>query len=302
MKAGSRSLLWLSGMLAITLVTIIWGYGNVVIRQGEMKMSPSILLWLRFGASSVLLLPVLIRLKLSVRTWLIGLGTGGLLGLSVLAQGWSMMTISVDASAFITALYVVITPVVVALLQRRWPQRLVFVSVLISLCGVALLVGHLSFSIHIGLLFAFIAAVGLALQIVGTTELTKHASSIQITALLSVGSGAAMTVWILIQGWLHPSMYHGLFHWSPVTWIWVAYLVLPATVIACFLQAWGQRYVSSTDAALAFNLEPVWTAVFAWFILNQQLTWLQMVGGILIIGSLMFVSRPAKQSLQSGGR
>lgn len=111
-----------------------------------------------------------------------------------------------------------------------------------------------------------------------------------------------MTIWILIEGWVHPSMYHGLFHWSAVTWLWVAYLVLPATVIACFLQAWGQRYVTSTDAALAFNLEPVWTAVFAWLILNQHLTWQQMVGGILIIGSLMFVSKPEKDYVKQEGQ
>ena len=113
----------MSGILAITLVTAIWGYSNVVIRQGETEISPSVLLWMRFVVAGIVMLPTVFRIRLSRRNWFIGLGAGVLLGMSVLAMGWSMMTISVDEVAFITALYVVFTPLGISLLQRRAPTH-----------------------------------------------------------------------------------------------------------------------------------------------------------------------------------
>ncbi|WP_051344230.1 DMT family transporter [Alicyclobacillus herbarius] len=291
---GSKAMHWLLGMLSITLATVIWGYSNVVIRQGELAMPVSILLWMRFGLAGILLIPTVFRLRLSRKHWCIGLGTGALLGVSVLAQGWAMVTIPVDEVAFITALYVVFTPIGAAFLQRIRPHKALWISVIVSMVGVVLLIGHLTFDLKVGILWAFLAAVGFSAQIIGTTEITKYATSIQITGLQSVGAGLAMTVWLLIQGSLHPSIYHGLFHWSKTAWIWIGYLAILATVVACFLQAWGQARLSSAEAALIFNMEPVWTAVFAWLILSQKMTVPQIVGALLIVSSLTMVSKPAK--------
>lgn len=291
---GSRAVNWILGMLSITLVTIIWGYSNVVIRQGEMAMSVGILLWMRFGLAGMVLTPTLFRMRLSIKQWCIGLGTGTLLGVSVLAQGWAMMTIPVDEVAFITALYVVFTPIGVALLQRVRPAKVAWVSVVVSIAGVALLIGHLTFDFKVGILWALVAAVGLSAQIIGTTEIAKYATSVQITGLQSVGAGLAMTVWLFIQGLMTPSIYHGLFEWPRPEWIWIGYLAILATVVACFLQAWGQTRISSTEAALAFNMEPMWTAVFAWIILSQKMTVLQIAGAIMIVCSLTLVSKPRK--------
>jgi drug/metabolite transporter (DMT)-like permease len=293
----SRVANWFMGILSITLVTVIWGYSNVVIRQGEMAMSPSILLWIRFGIAAIALSPTLLRLKLSWKNWCIGLGTGAVLGLSVLAQGWAMVTIPVDEVAFITALYVVFTPMGISLLRRTRPSKAVWVSVVTSFAGVALLVGHLIFDLRMGILWAFLAAVGASAQIIGTTEITKHATSIQITGLQSMGAGMAMTVWVVTQGFIHPSLYHGLFQWSGTEWICIGYLAILATIVACFLQAWGQKRISATEAALTFNMEPVWTAVFAWIILSQKMMPLQIVGAVMIVCSLTLVSKPRKVKL-----
>lgn len=283
---------WLFGMLSIVLVTAIWGYSNVVMRQSESAMSPGMMLWLRFGIAGVVMSPLLLRVRLSRRYWLLGLGTGALLGLSVLAQAFAMMTIPVDEVAFITALYVVFTPVGVSILSRRRPSWLVWVAVVLSLSGVSLLIGKVTLHMHIGVLWAIAAAVGLSGQIIGTTSLTRKVSSAELASLQSVGAGAALTVAVVCQGFFEPSVYHGLLRWNTSEWLSIAYLVLLATVIAVFLQSWGQARITANEAALAFNMEPVWTAVFAWWILEQGMTAMQMVGAVLIIGSLTLVSKP----------
>lgn len=297
MKRNSSSFHWFSGLIAITIATVIWGYSNVVIRQGELAVVPSVLLWTRFALASVVLMPAIVRIRLSLRHWILGLATGGLLGLSVLAQGLAMKSLPVDEVAFVGSLYVVFTPIGIALLRKRLPSKTVFAAVIVSIMGIGLLTGHMTLNLRIGLVFVFMAAIGLSAQIIGTTEIAKHAGALQIAGLQSVGATLALSVCVLAQGLVHPSIYDGMFHWSTAEWLWILYLAIPATVVACYLQAFGQSRVMATEAALAFNLEPVWTAVFAWILLTQTMTTAQIVGAILILASLTLVSRRDESSL-----
>ncbi|RIV18854.1 DMT family transporter [Alicyclobacillaceae bacterium I2511] len=298
-NTGSHLWTWFFGMLSIMLAAAIWGYSNVVIRQGETAISPSVFLWARFAIAGIVMSPVLARLKLRLRDWCLGLGTGVLLGLSVLVQAWAMMTVPVDEVAFIMALYVVFTPLGVSWLQKKWPSPLVWSAVGVSFAGVALLIGRLTLNLHIGLFWALLAAMGASGQIIGTTSMTNRVTSVQLAGLQSVGAGFTMTLAVMIQGVLHPSVYEKMFHWSYTQWFWIGYLAIFATIIAVFLQAWGQTRISATEAALAFNMEPVWTAVFAWLILLQGMTYLQMIGAALIISSLTLISKPAKKNRQT---
>jgi drug/metabolite transporter (DMT)-like permease len=290
----SRRWQWLFGMSLITLVTVIWGYSNVVIRQGETTIAPSVLLWVRFGIASFIMSPVIFRSRLSLRNWIIGLATGSLLGIAVLAQGWAMLTVPVDEVAFITSLYVVFTPLGMAVLQKKMPSKIIWCAVVLSLIGVMLLIGKLTFNMHVGILWSLAAAVGATGQIIGTTSLTRTVSSVQLAGLQSVGAGILMTLAVALQGVYHNSIYTGIFHWTITEWIWIGYLSIFSTVIAIFLQSWGQAKITATEAALAFNMEPVWTAVFAWAILSQGMTVVQIIGAVLIISSLTLVSKPKR--------
>jgi drug/metabolite transporter (DMT)-like permease len=291
-RTASRLWQWIFGMLSITLVTAIWGYSNVVIRQSVTTISPSVLLWMRFGIAGFIMLPVLFRNRLSLRNWMIGLGTGALFGIAVLAQGMAMLSVPVSEVAFITALYVVLTPLGMAIIQKKLPSKLTWCAVLVSLIGVTLLIGKLTFDLESGIIWSLVAAVGATGQSIGTTSLTKTVPSVQLAGLQSVGAGITMTVAVALQGVFHPPIYTGLFHWSITEWIWIAYLAIPATVLAIFLQSWGQAKITATEAALAFNMEPVWTAFFAWAILSEGMTMVQVIGAVLILSSLTMVSKP----------
>lgn len=282
---------WFFGIFLITLTTVIWGYSNVVIRQGESTIAPSILLWARFAIAALIMMPVLFRTRFARRDWVIGLGTGGLLGIAVLAQGSAMLSVPVDEVAFITALYVVFTPIVMAILHKKLPHILVWFAVTVSLVGVTLMIGKLTLILHIGIIWSLVAAVAATGQIIGTTSLTRTVSSVQLAGLQSVGAGIFMTLAMVVQGMFHHSMYRGIFHWTETEWIWIGYLSILSTVVAIFLQSWGQAKITATEAALTFNMEPVWTAVFAWLILFQGMSVLQMIGAGLIVGSLTLVSR-----------
>lgn len=281
---------WFIGISSIVLVTAIWGFSNIVMLQSELVMSPVVMLWFRFCAGALIFLPWVLRRRFLQRDLALGIGTGVLLGVPVLWQTWGMYTISVDQVAFLTAMYVIFTPLGVAMLQRRLPKPMVWVAAMASVGGMALLLGRMSIHVHLGVLWSLLAAAGLSAQIIGTNRLSKRMTSVEQAGLQSLGAGISMTLIMLVEGLLRPVIYHGLFHWTLNEWLALGFLAVVATVIACFLQAFGQARVTATEAALAFNMEPVWTAVFAWLLLGQGMSVGQGIGALLIVASLSVVS------------
>ncbi len=141
--------------------------------------------------------------------------------------------------------------------------------------------------VYIGTLWACIAALALAGQIVGTAVQSQHMGSAILTGAELWGATLVMTIAVLGAGsWdrltLHPAVWH-----NSMVWISVIYLTLVATIGAFWLQMWGQARVTATKSAVTFNFEPVWGAIFAWVFLNQLLTVLQTMGALLILLSMI---------------
>ena len=106
-----------------------------------------------------------------------------------------------------------------------------------------------------------------------------------------------LAAYVLLTGAVHPHVLTiVLGHLSWGVWWRMGFLAIGGTLIAGWLQVWGQRRLSATEAALAFNLEPVWTAIFAWLVLSQWLNWLKLLGAALIIASLAALSAAAGEN------
>lgn len=286
----SRTFWW--GLGALALLTAIWGYSNIVIRQLEHSMSPAELLIIRFGLVGLLGLPWVFRgPRISLMRWLGGLAVGFFLASATLAQAISMESIPVDSVAFITALYVILTPLFMALWRHRMPHRIVVAAALVSLIGVGLLVGHFTVTAATGTLWALLAAVVATLQIIGTAEVSRVMTTIQLAIVEALGAFVTLVVYALATHAAHPHFFQavtGSFSWA--IWWRLGYLAVLGTLVACWLQVWGQSQLTATEAALAFNMEPVWTAVFAWLVFAQWLRWLQVLGAAMIVGSLVALS------------
>jgi drug/metabolite transporter (DMT)-like permease len=284
-----------AGLLAIVAVAAIFGYGNVVVRQAEAVVPATLLIAMRYLGGSLVLLPVLIGRGLQWRFLGAALLVGGALGLGTVAQAWSMLTIPLTEMAFVSALFVVITPLAVAISARRAPPWRVWAAVGGSLAGVALVLGRLAWHPGVGVWWGLVAAVALTAQIVGTARLARSVPPPALAAAQMAGAGAFLTAVALLQGEAIGPGLLALGRWPLGIWADIAYLALGASVVAFWLQTWAQARVSSTVAALGFNLEPAFTGATAWLVLGQSLTAWQLVGSVLALGALMWgaSARPA---------
>lgn len=278
-----------AGLNAIVLVTALWGLSNVVIRRGETEWPLTWLLLLRFLIAGLSVAPLAIKERWTSRNLSAGLYIGIVLGLSVWCQGQAMKTLPVTEVAFISALYVIWTPFPESFAHRTFPGWSLISAVFLSLIGLALLTGvpQLGESAT-GLGYALLGSIGLTVQIVGTTKMAKTFKPMAVTGIQSLGASVGLA------GLLIGQIFTGAGSLVPPTlsasaMFAILYMALPGMAWAGWLQAWGQSRISSTEAALAFNLEPVWTTAFSWLFLGQLLTITEWLGTFLMALSIALV-------------
>lgn len=266
------------GLAALVLITVVWGSTFVIVKDALDTIPASLLLAARFTLAGLALAWVGVdRRALLPALWL---GLLGFLGFATQTVGLGIT--SASNAAFITGLSVVLTPVVAAVFWRRPLLRRDYVAAAVGFAGLAILATRHGFSaVNLGDLLILVTAVSYAVFIVYLGEVGHlvDANSLAFMQHLPM----ALLAW----GWALPVV--GQIVEVPLsTWLAVAFLALVATAGVAVLQVHAQRVVPAQVAALVFGLEPVFAAAFAYALLGEQLGWQGVVGGVLLVASIVY--------------
>jgi len=262
----------LVGVLLLVLVTVIWGSTFAVIKETIQTVPVPILLAVRFSFAALFLLWV----KPERKTLIPGLILGLLSFAGYATQTIGMLTTSASKAAFITGLSVILTPIVGAIwLRQRIPGR-VWLAALLAIIGLGLMTLNPTEGVVIGDLWVLGTALAYALYIVYLGEIAVHHKPIVLTSLQIIVVAA------LSWGWAVPHL-SVLKELSPSALSALLYLALFATALVLWLQALAQRVVPAYAAALIFALEPVFAAIFAYFMLGETLSLQGWLGGGLVV-------------------
>ena len=71
-----------------------------------------------------------------------------------------------------------------------------------------------------------------------------------------------------------------------------------ATVYAFLIQTYMQQFTTATKTAIIFTMEPVSAAIFAYFMIAETLTYIQLLGAILIILATLIAELKFKKKLK----
>jgi drug/metabolite transporter (DMT)-like permease len=262
----------LVGVLLLVLVTVIWGSTFAVIKETIQTVPVPILLAVRFSFAALFLLWV----KPERKTLIPGMILGLLSFAGYATQTIGMLTTSASKAAFITGLSVILTPIVGAIwLRQRIPGR-VWLAALLAIIGLGLMTLNPNEGVVIGDLWVLGTALAYALYIVYLGEIAVHHKPIVLTSLQII------VVAVLSWGWAVPHL-SVLKELSPSVLSALLYLALFATALVLWLQALAQRVVPAYAAALIFALEPVFAAIFAYFMLGETLSLQGWLGGGLVV-------------------
>ena len=268
--------------LLLTAVTAIWGSTFFLIRDVVQQISPADFLAIRFTIAAVAMTAVFWRpmLALDRRELTVGVGLGLLYAAAQLLQTVGLAHTEASRSGFITGTYVVLTPVLGAVLLRERIPRSTWVAVLMAAAGLATL-SLRGIGLGFGETVTLLAAVIYALHIIGLGRYSSPATAAGLSTLQMVVIAAVSLVAAAPGGVELPTGGHA--------WASVLYMALVAGAVALWAQTWAQSHLAATRAAIVMTLEPVFAAAFAVALGGESLTSRIILGGAMVLAAMYTV-------------
>jgi drug/metabolite transporter (DMT)-like permease len=278
-------------LLALVAITAVWGVTFVQVKDAVALYPLFAFLAVRFAiATGVLAAPAFARVRSLGRD---GAAGGVLLGL-LLAAGYVLQTAglertTVSSTGFITGLYVVLTPLLALAIFRARIGVAAWGGVVLATAGLAMLSGIHAGSVG-GDLLVLAASAVYSLQIVLLERYAWRVDAVAFTFVEMAAAFVGLLVVAVALGDLHVP--HG---WT----VWGALLVTGvfASALGFLVQAWAQRTTSATRTALAFSLEPVWTAFFGYTLSGDRLGAMGWGGCAAIMAGIVLAEPAAAGAL-----
>ncbi|MBI5964394.1 MAG: EamA family transporter [Chloroflexi bacterium] len=302
MKQSSRSS---RGFLIALTATIIWSTTGIIISYLSKTYSlPSLVLafWRDLFVSFGMVVGLLVFSRAHFQLDRIHWKFMVLYGVT-LAVFNSMWTFSVQYNgAAVATVMAFSSPAMTAILSRivfkeRF-SRIKIISILLSLGGIVLVSGAYDPSAWnlnpLGIIFGLIS--GLMFAVYNLEG--KHASDTNIdswTALLYSFAGA--TFFLLFFNLGNDLFITGKAPFADMLWLGTSlsgwgilfFLGVAPTLGGFGLYTLSIRYLSPTTSNLIATLEPAFTAVWAYFLLNEILTGIQLIGGLLVLTGVVLL-------------
>ncbi len=259
-------------------LTFIWGSTFVAMKIGFRDFSPILMTAARFAITSLFFLLFFSRkiFPLPKGALFKGIALGVFLFLGATAQNIGLNYTSISKSAFITSLMVVLVPFLQFIIARRSPTVGNALGISIVVAGLWQLTSPSGSEFNIGDALTLVCAILFAVYIVYLDVASKAMSPVQLTFLQSASTASLG----LVAAFGFETI---LFNPTSSMFLAVGYLTLFATILTTFMQTKFQKDTTPTRAAIIFTIEPVWASSLAYFILDEQLGWLGVLGGALII-------------------
>jgi drug/metabolite transporter (DMT)-like permease len=264
---------------ALLSVTAIWGSTFVVIKDATETIPVTDYLAVRFTIAAVglwLLAPRSVaRLSPEVRRKAMVLGVA--YGAAQLLQTTGLTMVSASVSGFITGLYVVLTPVIAALLLRESVARATWLAVGLATAGLGVLSLN-GFALGLGEVLTALGAVGYALHIVLLGAWSKPGQAVGL-AVVQMGVIAVLCGVAAVPGGIVlPS--------TGTQWLAMVYVALAAGALAMVAQTWAQARLPATRAAIIMTTEPVFAAFFGVVFDDDPVTPRFILGAALVLAAM----------------
>jgi drug/metabolite transporter (DMT)-like permease len=269
-----------NAIASLATACLIWALTFPLIKAVLPSISPLAFNALRFVLATPFLLPGLRTARRG--EWL----AGGLIGI-FLSVGFAVQTIglqytSSSRSAFVTSLYVPLTPLVAFLAYRARPAARELVGLLLAVLGLFLLTrpDRAVGGINTGDILTLGCALMFACQLVAVG---RYAREFSLERLLAVQVAVAAAVSVLLV----PAFESVFMIPSPLLCFAIAFEVFAATVLALRLQLRGQQELSETESAIIFAMEPLVAALASMLALGERMSAGQWAGGVLILAGML---------------
>ncbi|MDP1715102.1 MAG: DMT family transporter [Anaerolineales bacterium] len=277
----------LTGILLIAISATSFGtlaiFGRYVYADG---MDIFTVLFMRFGIAAIVMIIILLLRKehfpsRQIFAQLVGMGALGYVG-----QSFFYMTAIKYASSGLVALLLYLYPMFVFILSvlvlHEKATSVKVIALILALVGSALTVDPNGGQL-IGALMAIAAALIYSVYIIVGTNVMKHVSAVQSSAIIFASAGSVYGILTFVNGAHLPA--------SNAGWLAILGMIGISTIIPVVTFLAGLERIGPTNAAMLSTLEPVVTVLLAAWLFGERLMPIVMVGGGLILVAVILLTK-----------
>lgn len=289
----------LKGSLALLCGTFIWGSAFIAQSVGMDLIGP-----FTFQAIRCMLAVIFLFLITLIFDWKIGIQqslskwknkrlwmAGGICGCALFVaaslQQIGLVYTDPGKAGFLTAMYIVLVPMLGIFVHRR-PGLNAVISVVLALVGLYLLSFMGVTSINVGDLFLIGGALGFAVHILLIDRFAQDLDGLRLNCVQALVVTVLSVPFMLLTEEL--DMGNILACWLPL-----GFAGLLSMGVAYSLQIVGQKNLEPTTASLIMSLESVFAALGGWLILHNTMTPRELCGCGLVFAGVIISQLPTKK-------
>ena len=279
---SSRTPLLSRQELALIAVTMVWGGTFLVVHLAMQHSGPLFFVGLRFVTAGLIGLLVFRKAMAGLtRTELVaGIAIGASIFLGYGLQTFGLQTISSSKSAFLTALYVPLVPLVQWLVMGKPPRLMSWIGIGLAFTGLMLVAGPESggMELNVGEMATMLSTLAIAAEVLLIGHFAGKVDARRVTTVQLLAAGVMALLAMPVAGESVPD-----FSW---VWLSAAVAMACASILIQLTMNWAQKSLSPTRATVIYASEPVWAGIVG-RMAGDRLPGLAILGAVLIVGGVL---------------
>ena len=290
----------LKGSISLLSATVIWGFAFIAQSVGMDLIGPFTFQMVRCLLAVVFLVPLAFALDLGKctmrdslakwkdpRLWKASMSCGAALFCASSLQQIGLVYTDAGKAGFITAMYIVLTPVVGFFRGNKVPRATVF-SVGLAVVGLYLISCMGVSEINRGDLFLMGCALAFAVQINCIDHFCEGLDGFRMNCIQALTVAVLSIPFVCVTETV--DMGNLLACWGPLCFAGCLSMGL-----AYSLQIVGQKEMEPTAASLIMSLESVFAALGGWWLLHEKMTSTELLGCGLVFAAVVISQLPEKK-------
>lgn len=292
------------GSIMLLITSIIWGTAFVAQSEGMNYVEPFTYNAMRTLLGGVVLIPIMILFRFSDKrngkeksscslknTVIGGICCGIALFIASSFQQAGIAQTTAGKAGFVTALYIVIVPMIGIFLHKKMPLRM-WLFIAIALAGFWLLCIKQDIGISSGDLLVFFGAIFFAVHITVIDYFNqKNTDGVLMSCIQFFTAGLLMLICMFI--FEKPTIPNIMGAGGTIL-----YAGILSCGVAYTLQILGQKHTNPTLATMLMSLESVFAALSGWLILGEKLSIKEFIGCVLIFAAVILAQLAGTDKLK----